>query len=232
MNFTIITGTSRGLGESFFKILSSKSGYLISISRRFSEEQYIIQKSNKKVYFIHKDLSEINMPVDELQKILDKVSLKMVSEVVFINNAAVIDPIGKVGSFTENQIYNSLMVNMYASFSISNFLVKLQKINNFNLKILNISSGAAKRSLNGWAMYCSCKSGTNMFFNVLKQENNNTLVYNIDPGVIDTDMQKKIRETDETNFPDVTKFKKLKENNKLQHPDNVAIKIINEYKLC
>ena len=63
-----------------------------------------------------------------------------------------------------------------------------------------------------------------MFYEVAKSEYEEHRFFNIDPGVIDTNMQKSIRNSD---FPDVSNFKDLQEEGKLKSPNHVASEILN-----
>jgi benzil reductase ((S)-benzoin forming) len=47
----------------------------------------------------------------------------------------------------------------------------------------------------------------------------------IDPGIMDTEMQAKIRSTEASLFPDLQRFKKFEEEGLLEKPETVARKI-------
>jgi benzil reductase ((S)-benzoin forming) len=106
---------------------------------------------------------------------------------------------------------------------IVNFLLK--NFSNNLLSFVNISSGAANRAINSWSLYCSSKAFIKMFFEVAECEYQQHKFFNIDPGVMDTQMQKSIRSTD---FPDVSSFRNLEEEGKLKLPIDVAIEILNK----
>src|SRR6202008_1576489 len=59
--------------------------------------------------------------------------------------------------------------------------------------IINVSSGAAYRPLEGWSSYCSAKAGLAMLTRSLALETTGVRVFGFSPGTIDTDMQVKIR---------------------------------------
>lgn len=70
-----------------------------------------------------------------------------------------------------------------------------------------------------------------MFLNVLgEQEEDSSLieVYNISPGLIDTEMQRKIRDTNVDGFTRHNEFVLFKEEGKLQSAKEVANKILLE----
>ncbi|MDB4290195.1 SDR family NAD(P)-dependent oxidoreductase, partial [Flavobacteriaceae bacterium] len=102
------------------------------------------------------------------------------------------------------------------------------------VRIINISSGAAKRPILGWSIYCSTKSANEMFFNTLKlqEENNKNIeVHNLDPGVMDTDMQKNIRSKSENEMPNVELFKEYHKTEQLKSAQEVALDIVSTYNL-
>ena len=63
-----------------------------------------------------------------------------------------------------------------------------------------------------------------MFFNVAESEYKQHRFFNIDPGVMDTNMQKSIRNSD---FPDVADFQNLEKEGKLKSTKAVALEILN-----
>jgi len=59
--------------------------------------------------------------------------------------------------------------------------------------IINVSSGAAYRPLEGWSSYCAAKAGLTMMTRSIALEAPGVRVFGFSPGTIDTDMQVKIR---------------------------------------
>ena len=59
--------------------------------------------------------------------------------------------------------------------------------------IVNVSSGAAHRPLEGWSAYCAGKAGLAMVTRSIQLETPGIRVFGFSPGTIDTDMQVKIR---------------------------------------
>jgi 3-oxoacyl-[acyl-carrier protein] reductase len=59
--------------------------------------------------------------------------------------------------------------------------------------VINVSSGAAHRALEGWAAYCSGKAGDVDERNRARNRQVRYSVFGLSPGVIDTDMQGQIR---------------------------------------
>jgi NAD(P)-dependent dehydrogenase (short-subunit alcohol dehydrogenase family) len=94
----------------------------------------------------------------------------------------------------------------------------------------NISSGAALYGYGGWTLYCAAKAGLENFIRALateqKMEAHPFIAVNINPGVMDTEMQALIRATSAADFPDVGRFVHRKEQGELALPDGVAAAIM------
>lgn len=223
MKAIIITGTSRGLGKGFFDALHDKKYRLVCIARTFLHYQKELAEPEK-IELIKFDLDNIHNITDILNK-STILNMRDNKEILFINNAGVVSPIGKVGKFDSDDIVESINVNFISPVLITNFLCQLCDRNKMKLSILNITTGAADRPIAGWSIYCSTKSATKMFFNAMVEERE-IYLNNIDPGVMDTPMQQEIRSVDNSDFPLVEIFKLFETNNELKNPHQVALNIL------
>jgi len=213
----IITGANRGLGHGFVDVLiKDKNNFVISISRSLSEVQKTFTSDN--FYFLKADLSESTND----KKLAVLKTLITYEAVFFINNASIIDPIDKIKNLEDQAIDRIISVNIKSPLQITKYL--LRNFNENKLTFINISSGAANRAISNWSLYCSSKAFIKMFYEVAESEYEHHSFFNIDPGVIDTNMQKNIRNSD---FPDVSSFKSLQEEGKLKAPKQVALEILN-----
>ncbi len=91
--------------------------------------------------------------------------------------------------------------------------------------IINISSGAGIKAYQGWSAYCASKAAIDMLTKVTALENKDYAVLGIRPGIVATNMQKQIRNTDKKDFIIVDRFVELYENKQLSNPLEVAQKI-------
>jgi benzil reductase ((S)-benzoin forming) len=212
----IITGANRGLGEAFVHaLMKDKDCFVISLSRSLNEDQKKYLKNN--FHFVYADLSK----QDVSEKISDLKSLIKTEAVYFINNASIIEPIVKIEGLDETAIDKTLAVNVKSTMLITQYLLK-NCTSNF-IKFVNISSGAANSAISNWSLYCSSKAFIQMFFKVAESEYSQHRFFNIDPGVMDTNMQKSLRESD---FPAVENFKNLQNDGELKSPKEVAVEIL------
>ncbi|UYP01001.1 (S)-benzoin forming benzil reductase [Oceanotoga sp. DSM 15011] len=231
MNVFIITGASRGLGESIVKNLMKNENEIICISRTVNKDIIeLAHEKNVRVEYIDFDLNDIYRIEELFEEIFEKIEISKTENLYLINNAGVIVPIKPMGKIENEEIIDNVKVNMIAPILMTNVFLKKTKEIYINKVVLNISSGAAVKPVYGWGAYCSSKSGLNMFSQVsaLEQEKigTNTKIISFAPGVVDTSMQHKIRNSKEKDFIDVKKFIDLKNNGILLTPGMVASKIV------
>lgn len=216
----IITGTTRGLGKSFYKLLY-KNNIIITINR--NEINY--NDHNKNICI---DLSKINLnDLNKFEKTLSKNLNKNIKKVIFINNAFTLGTLTKIDKLKNDDIHKSISVNLVSSILLIKSFINKLKESNIQKKILNISSGAANNPIDGWSIYCTTKSAMEMFVNNVNLEYPNFKCFNIDPGVMNTHMQSEIR-----NFKDGNSnryFVDLYNKNELNDTIIVAKNIIKEY---
>ena len=224
-NLIIITGTTRGLGKAFRSILlSSNRNYILTLNR------HKIKEENKNIKNLEIDLSSISEEkINSFkQEVLNILSNNTFERVVFINNAFTINPISKITNLNNYDILKSLNTNMISQVIILKEFIVLIKDLSIDKQIVNISSGASKYAIEDWSMYSTAKAAVEMFLLCIEKEHNDINVHNIDPGVLDTNMQVKIRQyyMDSDNY-----FTNLKKNNLLLNPDSVASNILKDINL-
>jgi benzil reductase ((S)-benzoin forming) len=217
----LVSGISRGLGLAIFDRLLYAGTQPIGIGRTFVEEHQKAAREGR-CRLVACDLSDF----DALNKVRSEdLSPKGTSELVFINNAATIDPIGLIGRLDLYRLYEAMMVNSFAPVVLVNRLLAIS-CDDVQLKILNISSGAAERAIAGWSSYCVGKAAAQMFFSCLVAEHPSVEVSNIDPGTMDTDMQTSIRASRKSEFPHVERFREMQRSGTLRNPSVVADEIV------
>ena len=111
-----------------------------------------------------------------------------------INNAGVIEPIASVAESDPAIWARNIEINLTGAFNPIRALLP-RMIAAGGGTIVNVSSGAAMRPLEGWSAYCSGKAGLAMLTRAIALENpsNGIRVFGFQPGTTDTDMQVAIR---------------------------------------
>jgi benzil reductase ((S)-benzoin forming) len=212
-----ITGVSKGLGKSLAELYLEKGEEVIGIGR-----SHDIHHPNFR--FISCDLANL-----EAVQNCDFGPLK--DEVLFINNAGEIGEIARISEQEKNTISTIIHVNTVAPFIFCHKITKAFQPKH-GLTILNISSGAGKRPIPGWATYCASKAALDLFSETLfleeKELGKSTKVFSVAPGVVDTDMQSTIRNAAEKDFSSSANFHALKNSGQLLPPQKVA-KLLQEW---
>ncbi len=218
----IITGGSKGLGLGLAKEYH-KNGYrVISISR----------SKAKKLYFEEQyqcDLSKTETIESVLKEIFSHLDKKNTLQLTLINNAGDLGTVNTTENLTPSDINYTIQVNLTAPLVLSSQFIKLSKDWNCKKQIFNISSGAAVNPYESWVMYCASKAGLDMMTKVVSKEQKEiqygVSIVSIYPGIVDTNMQEKVRNTPKEQFKAVQRFIDFYKHGDLLSPEQVAKKI-------
>ncbi len=218
MKYYYISGTSRGIGKALCEeLLKKEDSFIFGLGRNRSIE-------HRRYEHITIDLSH----TEELEHFHFSTP-EDASEVILVNNAGSLGDIKHIGDIDPKTIDQSIKLNLIAPAMLMNAFIRDHK--DTQLKILNISSGAASRSIESWSSYCASKAGLEMFAQVadldLQTESRNDIkIWSIAPGVIETQMQEIIRSSDEKDFSGVDHFRQLKEEMRLKSPNKTAQELV------
>ncbi|MBB6612261.1 SDR family NAD(P)-dependent oxidoreductase [Pontibacter sp. Tf4] len=223
MNIYIITGTSKGIGKALAEeLLRDENNHVVGVCRNST-----IAHPN----YRHQPLDFSDIPAVEhnLQKVF--LPYKDAQKLVLINNAGVLGDIGYVGEGMPNERFEFVFdVNVIVPAMLMNSFLQVYQQHPAQKLIVNISSGAGKYPIDGWASYCASKAALDMLSMTIQKEQemrgSGVKIYALAPGVVDTQMQGQIREADAGQFSTVEKFRDYKASNALAQPEDVAHKII------
>jgi benzil reductase ((S)-benzoin forming) len=234
MHYYLITGASQGLGRALAEaILARPDTQVLGISRHATIEHARYQHQPL-------DLSDIEAVEHNLSKIFlprpDAQSLTL------INNAGTLGEIGYVGELPNEHFQFVFDLNVVAPAMLMNtFLSAYGGQTSIPRTVLNISSGAAQRPVDGWAAYCASKAALNALSETAQKEQDlrgsGVRVWALAPGVVDTAMQAHIRTAEAAQFSERERFAGLHAEGQLQSASTVAQQIwrwlcgpITEYK--
>ncbi|NDK54649.1 SDR family NAD(P)-dependent oxidoreductase [Pontibacter sp. BT213] len=223
MNYYIITGTSKGIGKALAEeLLKDDNNRVIGVCRNSTI-------THKNYHHQPLDFSDIPAVEHNLQKVF--MPFNNAEKLVLVNNAGVMGDIGYVGEGMPNERFEFVFdVNVIVPAMLMNTFLKVYQQHPAEKLIVNISSGAGKYPIDGWASYCASKAALDMLSMTIQKEQDmrgsGVKVYALSPGVVDTAMQENIREADAGRFSTVEKFRDYKASNQLAQPETVAHKII------
>ncbi|MEO8188188.1 MAG: SDR family NAD(P)-dependent oxidoreductase, partial [Burkholderiaceae bacterium] len=152
------------------------------------------------------------------------------SSVTLINNAALAGKAGPIGESDPAALAAVLRVGLEAPMLLTRAFLRATRDWRVPRRILNISSGAGKKPLSGTAAYCAAKAGLDHFSRVVALDEahapNSAMIVSLAPGVIDTDMQTELRESDPRAFPNQPLFAAMKSEGQLASASAAALKIL------
>jgi NAD(P)-dependent dehydrogenase (short-subunit alcohol dehydrogenase family) len=147
---------------------------------------------------------------------------------VWINNAGVLEPIGPLAESDPSALERHVATNLLGVVHGSASFARHVRRRPGGGSLVNLSSGAAVTPYRGWAVYCASKAAVEMLTEVvgLEEADHGLLAYAVAPGVVDTDMQALIRSTPAARFPEVERFRGLRDEGAFLPPDWVAACIL------
>lgn len=232
MRSVVLTGVSRGLGAALFDDLYHRGDRVLAIGRRFAPEQLAAREAAPDRISLHQaDLAD-PAELPGIEVLAD--FLTGSTEAVLCHNAAVVDPIGAVGTLIPHAAADHIAVNLTAPVLLTNAFVAAAPAET-RLRIVFISSGAARRAMGGWSLYCATKAGAEMFFESvalqLEDRAGGATVVSVNPGQMDTGMQADIRKAAEDGayFPDQRHFLERHAQGLMSDCADVAKRIVAEH---
>jgi benzil reductase ((S)-benzoin forming) len=220
----IITGTSKGIGQAIQNIFVSNRVRVISINRNAIEQDHLNHLMNFPF-----DLSQISDIAELATKISKYLYKQHFHELWIINNAATIGNIKKMDENEIETMEETIQVNLISPMALTSHLLKDLKPVINKIRVLNISSGAAFQPIHGLGAYCISKAGLEMFSKIIALEHADHPSFKsitLGPGVVDTNMQVNIRNSNKSDFERIDQFRDFKEKGLLASTDQIAGKIL------
>ncbi|MGG0218402.1 (S)-benzoin forming benzil reductase [Bacillus mycoides] len=227
MRYVIVTGTSQGLGEAIAAQLLEENTTVISISRRENKElTKLAEQKNSNCIFHSVDLQDVHNLENRFNEIFSSIEEDTVSSIHLINNAGTVAPIKPIEKSESELLITNVQINLIALMILTSAFMKHTKDWKVDKRVINISSGAGKNPYFGWGAYCTTKAGVNMFTQCVATEEaekeHPVKIIAFAPGVVDTNMQAQIRDTNKEDFTNLDRFVTLKEEGNLLSPEYVA----------
>jgi benzil reductase ((S)-benzoin forming) len=210
-----ISGASSGIGKALADNVPWDGARIIDISRRGAPG----------VEHVEADLSDPASwltVADSFQRELDGFSGE---RVVFVHAAGSVQPIGFAGEVDTGEYTRNVLLNSAAGQVLGHAFLAAVKDLEAQRYLVMLSPGASSLVGAGWSSYGAGKAGLDQWVRDVGAEQDQrggVQVLAVAPGVVETDMQQQIRETNPEDFPKRDKFVGLHESGQLRDPDEVA----------
>lgn len=210
-----VSGASRGIGAGLAERFAARGLRLVLCSRSapaLPESEGVLARR-----LDVRDEAGLERLVGEAEDRFGKIDL-------WVNNAGVLEPIGPARDVSVEAFREHLDINLTGVFIGSRCYANHVRRTGGGGVLVNLSSGAAWKAYQGWGAYCAGKAGVERLTQViaLEEAEAGLRAYAVAPGVVNTAMQEKIRETPEERFPDVSRFHELERRNEFNSVEFVA----------
>jgi len=189
----LVTGASRGLGEGAARALADAGASVMLVARDGKLSASVAQEiagKGARAEAMACDVSDYAA----VEEVVAETKSRLGGLDILINNAGVIDPIADIATSDPKAWAQNITINLVGAYNVVRAVLP-ELLAKGGGSIVNISSGAAYRPLEGWGAYCAGKAGLAMLTKAIALETagKGIRIFGFSPGTIDTDMQVKIR---------------------------------------
>lgn len=224
----ILTGHSQGLGAAMAMNLLHRGIPVLGIARGYSD---VLASHFPQL------CTQAQITLDDLAALTNWLSTPALkdfldggTEILLINNAGIVQPVGALHDQDPLEVARAISLNVAAPLMLAAAVVRATP--GKQRRILHISSGAARTAYPGWSVYCATKAALDHHARAVALDaQEGVRICSLAPGVIDTGMQAEIRATPDERFPIRQRFVDMKAGGQLARPEDSA-KLIIDYLLA
>ena len=219
----IVSGGSRGLGAALCDVFVEQGFELIELSRAAP------YATSVRVDFAQPEAACAALRA-AIAATLDRIGAASLDEVIVVANAAMLEPVGPTPRQGAAAIVRNLEVNLVAPIAFVAATVDALQLVPARKVVLVVGSGAASNPHAGLSLYGAAKAGLEQYVRTLALEQacepHPAIVATVDPGSLDTDMQRELRGAPAHDFPHVAEFAARHERGALRAARDAAAAIV------
>jgi benzil reductase ((S)-benzoin forming) len=224
----VVTGTTSGIGLAVAEELLRRGWEVAGVARRTASIHHECYRH------LRLDLADGPRMEEAFEGAFGvALALEGRARVGLVNGAATLEPVGPTRSAPAAGLARAFAVNAVAPiWLLGHFLRRARGV---KLRVVDVSSGAARRPYAGWSAYCATKAALRMAGEVVGEEARayapgsalpvDLSLVSYEPGVVDTAMQEAVRGAVAGAFPQVGRFLDLHASGALHHPSKPAVEI-------
>lgn len=189
----LVTGASRGLGEGVARALGDAGAAVMLVARDGALSAAVAREIVAKGGRAEATACDVS-DYGAVEKLVAETKARLGGLDILVNNAGVIEPISEIATSDPKAWANNITINLVGAYNAVRAVLPGMLASGGGT-IVNVSSGAAYRPLEGWSAYCAGKAGLAMLTRSIELETKGKgiRVFGFSPGTIDTEMQVKIR---------------------------------------
>lgn len=188
----IVTGASRGLGAAAAVVLGKMGANVTLLARSADDLAQVasdVQAAGGAALVVAGDVSQ----EADCRRAVEETVARYGRLDALINNAGMLQPVGRIFDVDMALWKQNLLVNVWGPALLTQ--AALPYLRERSGRVINVSSGAAVRAIEGWGAYCVSKAALNHLTRLLAAEEASITAVALRPGVVDTAMQSEVRET-------------------------------------
>ena len=220
----IVTGHSRGIGEAVAEHLLARGARVLGLSRHGNAR--LRDRFPEKLEEIALDVADRHALLRWLASSALERFCRNSETPLIVNNAGVLQPIGPLETQELDAVSRAVAVNLGAVLTLSAAFVQATA-DARERRILQVSSGAARKAYAGWSIYCATKAGLDHHARCVALDRTpGLLIASVAPGVVDTEMQAEIRASTDERFPDRPRFVQMHRDKALPSADQTGGRLV------
>jgi benzil reductase ((S)-benzoin forming) len=184
----IITGPTSGLGKALAKIAIEENQRVLLVGRNIKEklDDLILTEQND---YLEVDFATPGACIS----IFDSSDFSSYSEVNLVLNAGTILPLAQITKLDFTDYTLGFNVNFLSQVALVKSLLSKLNLAKVKLGIINVTTGATVRVIDGWSCYSSSKAAFEIFLSHLEVEMPALKIQSFEPGVFESKIQEQIR---------------------------------------
>jgi NAD(P)-dependent dehydrogenase (short-subunit alcohol dehydrogenase family) len=218
----IVTGGGRGFGRAVAETLAALGANVVVASRnapQLDEVVISIRRARGRALAFAADVADER----QVQELVLATERWVGPASIVVNNAGALEPMAPLVRTTASQWLRNVAVNVGGTYLLSRAVLP-GMLDREHGRIINISSGAARKPSYGWTAYGAAKAAVDQLTRALALELEGTGVTAcaLYPGLMDTAMQERIRQASPEDVPRVEEFREAHQAGRVRDPREPA----------